>query len=285
MRISERARQYVKAGLVALTPGRHRPEWIDWHPAPMVEGSFVVFTAADSLYFRKFGPAFLSSLVRQHPSVNVHFHLFDPDMDTLEILRQWQARLPSATIGHSRERLPMRALRIPGKAHAKQSWKSLYICCSRFLAAQHLQRRCAASVLLMDIDVLFASRVDAMFAGADCGLMPRLDQKNWCKRTLGGVVFASSSPLGRAFLDHACLHIRKFLTLGLYWFAFDQYALYRALRYTRQRDGLARFRALTPNHVSFDVSASAPILYPKGKRKDAAAFNLLANDAIVAGQP
>ena len=66
---------------------------------------------------------------------------------------------------------------------------------------------------------------------------------------------------------------------------YDQYALYRALRYTRQRDGLAGFRALTPNHVSFDVSASAPILYPKGKRKDAAAFNLLANDAIVAGQP
>jgi hypothetical protein len=53
----------------------------------------------------------------------------------------------------------------------------------------------------------------------------------------------------------------------------------------RQRDGLARFRALTRDHVSFDVSASAPILYPKGKRKDAAAFNLLANDAIVAGQP
>src|SRR5438477_120886 len=83
-------------------------------------------------------------------------------------------------------------------------------------AARHLQQERGVAILLMDIDVIFAGRLEGIFAGAHYGLMPRLAQKNWCKRTLGGAVFVSSSPLGRAFLDHACLHIRKFLTLGLY---------------------------------------------------------------------
>jgi len=189
--------------------------------------------------------------------------------------------LPAIEIGYSTERLPKSALRDPKKSDSKQSWKSLFICCARFLAARHLQQERGVAILLMDIDVIFAGRLEGIFAGAHYGLMPRLAQKNWCKRTLGGAVFVSSSPLGRAFLGHACRHIRKFLTLRLYWFAFDQYALYRALLHMKRHDGLANFRALTSAHVCFDLSAKAPILYPKGRSKGSKEFELLAKSATL----
>jgi hypothetical protein len=283
MHLQARFQQVLNAALVASTPTRHTPKWIDWHP-PAAGGGRVVFVAADTDYFRRFGAGFLASLVRQDPVVTVHFHLFDPDQECLETLDRWKSQLPLAKIGYSREALPGNVLLDPKPSQAKQSWKSLYICCSRFLAAQHLQRSYGVSVIVMDIDVIFAGRPAAIFEGAQYGLMPRLAQKNWCKRTLGGVVFASSAPLGRAFLDRACLQIEKFLSLGLYWFAFDQYALYRALSYMKRRHGLAGFRALTHEHVSFDLAAQAPILYPKGRSKESDAFKALANDAMLAGR-
>jgi hypothetical protein len=139
------------------------------------------------------------------------------------------------------------------------------------------------SVLVMDIDVIFVGKLDPIFAGAQYGLMPRLHQSNWCTRTLGGVVFASAKPLGRIFLDHACWRIRKFLTLGIYWFAFDQYALYRALRYMERQDGLAHFRPLNGEQVSFDLEVEAPILYPKGQDKEGEQFKQLASNALLVG--
>lgn len=284
MNIQDRLRQYTRAAAVLLARDRFLPEWGDWHDSVAPESSLVIFTAADSGYFKRFGLAFISSLAKQHPSSNVHFHLYDPDPACMEMISEWKSKLPSMRIGYSTEHIPAEALCAAGMSCSKQSCHSLYICCSRFLAAQRLHRDCGASVLVMDIDVIFAGKLPPLFDGADYALMPRLRQQNWCKRTLGGVVFASSSPLGREFLDYACLHIRKFLSRGLYWFAYDQYALYLALKHMKRRDALAHFRALTDEHVSFDLSADAPILYPKGKRKDGDAFNRLSNDATVIGQ-
>jgi hypothetical protein len=283
VRLDDRFRQFVNATGVFITPDRYKPEWVDWQPAAVEPGAITVFAAADSIYFRKFGLAFLASLVRHHPTVHVHFHLYDPDRESLSFLAEWKAQFPAASISHSVERLPALARRALTGTRKKQSWKSLYICCTRFLAARHLQRTVGCAILLMDIDVIFAGRIEPIFAGSDYGLMPRPTQQNWCKRTLGGVVFARPSPLGQAFLDHACLQIGKFLTRGRYWFAFDQYGLYRALLHMKRRDGLAHFCALTDRHVSFDLAAEAPILYPKGRSKEGEAFSALASDAVLAG--
>lgn len=272
MRTWARFRQAVNAGIVAVAPARYVPEQLDWQPATVAEGSFSIFTAADAAYLKRFGPTFLSSLLRQHPEASVHFHLYDADAEAIALVGRWRVEFPDARIGYSTERLPEKALRPPTAGHRRQSWRSLFICCSRFLAAQRLHEATGAPLLLMDIDVIFGGLLVPIFAGTDYALMPRLSHKNWCKRTLGGVVYASYSPTGRAFLAETCLQIRKFLSSRLYWFAFDQYALYRALLRMRRRDGLAGFRALTPEQISFDLAGDAPILYAKGNQKHQDAY-------------
>src|SRR5262245_11094474 len=101
MRFDDRLRQYVNATLVLLTPDIYKPEWTDWEPAEPEAGAIVVFTAADSHYLRKYGPAFLASLVRNEPRAIVPFHLYDPDWQCLALLAEWRSRFPDAHIGHS----------------------------------------------------------------------------------------------------------------------------------------------------------------------------------------
>lgn len=268
-------RQWFNAAIVELTPAAYRPKWIDWHTVTAADDSVVVVTSADPEYFRRFAPAFISTLAAKCPSASVHFHLYDAEPECLRILAAWRERLPSLRIGHSSEKLPKSVLRPPRPKHAnRQSWKSLHICCSRFLAAEELQRRCGKPILLMDIDVMFMDSIDGLFADADYGLMPRLSSGKWCKRTLGGVVYVSNSEVGRHFLGRACRYIRKFLALRrlLYWFAFDQYALYRAMVRMQQHPSRPRFRALTEAHIGFEPESDAPIFYPKGRRKERTEF-------------
>src|SRR5262249_2374680 len=145
----------------------------------------------------------------------------------------------------------------------------LYICCTRFLAARSIQRALDIPVLILDVDVLFNGDVVRRFNNdADYALLRRAKRCNLSKRTLGGVVYASTSPRGRMFLDQICNHIERFLGSKSYWYCFDQYALYKAFLHMQAHEKLAGFSELTRRDVSLDLAPDAMILYPKGRAKD-----------------
>jgi hypothetical protein len=134
-------------------------------------------------------------------------------------------------------------------------------------------------VLVLDIDLLFNADIRTRFAGdAQYALMRRPKKCSLSKRILGGVVYASSSPIGRLFLNQICEHIERFLGSGTYWYCFDQYALYRAFLYMKSKTKLNGFSELTSKDVSLTLALNALILYPKGTAKDEGEFAALAGE-------
>jgi hypothetical protein len=129
VRIGRRIQQWIKAAVVGLAPAKYTQNYTDWQPAQQPEGSVVLLTAADPVYFRKFAPAFFSSLLKQHPSASLHFHLCDPDQACLDTLARWRKEQPQARIGYSSEALPRKAYLRPRRSQVKQPWKGLHICC------------------------------------------------------------------------------------------------------------------------------------------------------------
>lgn len=163
-------------------------------------------------------------------------------------------------------------------ASPRQMWKSLYICCARFLAARAVQQRTGASLLIIDIDILFNGNVRQRFTGdIACAVLLRPHENNLSKRTLGGVVFASASPVGQAFLSRACDYIERFLAAEFYWFAFDQYALFRAVKTMSKKERRSHFSPLTQRDVSFEFAEDALIYFAKGTLKDEDEYSNLAD--------
>ncbi len=236
--------------------------------ASAAENGLTVFTAADAAYLARFGTAFVGSLVQHVAAPKLHVHLFNPDASSIAQLQSLAETHPALTLSWTTEEFSAEPLERRSPAGRKQSWKSLYICSARFLTAKSVQDTLGTSLLIMDIDVLFNGDVAHSFSGdVDYALMPRFNEKNLCKRTLGGVVYVSSRPSGRAFLAHACKYIERFLGRKRYWFAFDQLALYQALKHMKARELLRGYKPLTAQDVSFDLAPDALILFPKGKAK------------------
>lgn len=237
----------------------------------------IVFTAADSGYLGRFLRPFAGSMVAHIPGPRLHIHLYNPQNGDFDLIRSVQEKHPSLQLTWSHENFASEDFERQARASSRQSWKSLYICCSRFLAAQTIQQQSGANLLITDIDVLFNGNIRDRFGGdIECALRLRPDEKELCKRTLGGVVFASASPVGNKFLATACGYIERFLQAGFYWFALDQYALYRAVQAMSEDEKRNSFSALTPRDVSFELAKDGLILFPKGALKGEEAFASLA---------
>jgi hypothetical protein len=238
-------------------------------PNALARDDLVVFTAADSVYLNRFLQPFVGSMVAHTREPRLHVHLYNPTTRDLELLQSVQRQFPCLRLTRSHETFSGDDLARRAKASPKQLWNSLYICCSRFLAARALQRVTGASLLIVDIDILFNGNIEERFKGdIACALMLRPEEQNLSKRSLGGVVFASGSAVGQAFLSRACDDIARFLAAGFYWFAFDQYALYRSVQRMRAQERRDQLSLLTERDVSFDFARDALILYPKGALKD-----------------
>ncbi|MBI2717623.1 MAG: hypothetical protein HY245_08720 [Rhizobiales bacterium] len=272
--------QYLRVLRLALCSARyhHRMEIDRLPPATgIARDDIIVFTAADSEYLGRFLLPFAGSMVVHIPGPRLHIHLYNPQNGDFNLIKSIQEKYSSLQLTLSHEYFASRDFERRARASSKQTWKSLYICSSRFLAARTIQRLSGATLLITDIDILFNGNIKDRFGGGiECALLLRPNEKNLCKRTLGGVVFASANPVGQQFLATACDYIERFLRAGFYWFAFDQFALYRAVRAMSEDERRNSFSALTSRDVSFELAKDGLILFPKGKLKDEEAFANLA---------
>lgn len=272
--------QHVRALRLKFCFARY-PHHIEIDVAPPSAGvsrdDVMVFTAADSVYLGRFLRPFAGSMVAHVPRPRLHVHLYNAGSNDFALLKSVQQQYPEMQLTWSHETFSADDFARRATASPQQVWKSLYICCSRFLAAQTLQKLTGASLLIIDIDVLFNGNIKERFTGdVACALLLRPDERNLSKRTLGGVVFASSSPAGRKFLAHTCGYIERFLAAGFYWFAFDQYALFRAVQAMPEKERQTQFSPLTQRDVSFEFAEDALILFAKGTLKDEEEYSNLA---------
>jgi hypothetical protein len=249
----------------------------DAPPAATTTHSFLIFTAADSGYLNRFLRPFARSAVAHVRNPRLHIHLYNPQAADFEFLDAVRQELPGLTLTSSHETFAPESRELKSAASRQQSWKSLYICTSRFLAANAVQKKFSVSMLITDIDILFNGDIEGRLGReTDVALQLRPDERNMCKRTLGGVVYVSARTTGREFLSRVSSDISRFLAAGFYWFAFDQLALYRAVK-SMPRDAFEnRFSALSGSDISFDLGRGGLILFPKGKLKDQQEFADLA---------
>ncbi len=272
--------QYLRVLRLGVCFARHAHHiTVDVAPrsAESPDDDLLVFTAADGVYLRRFFRPFAGSLVAHVPGPRLHVHLYNPGADDFALLKSVQRQFPDLRLTWSHETFEAEDLERRAKASPRQSWKSLYICCSRFLAAQEIQQATGASLLISDIDVLFNGNLEDRFTrDIACALLLRPEEDDLSKRALGGVVFVSASAVGQRFLARACDRIARFLAAGFYWFAFDQYALWRAAQSMPADERRSCFSPLTEADVSFELSGEALILYPKGALKDEDRYSSLA---------
>lgn len=264
-RLELRLLQHIRSLRIGLTSRRFR-HFISkvqtiGGDSTAVADDLTVFTAADPIFLGRFGKTFITSLVRHVPDPRLHVHLYNPDSSSVALLKELASESPTLTLTWSSEQFVAGSWEIVSKAEARQSWKSLYICCSRFLAARQVQAELRTPMLIADIDILFNGDVKERFgANVDYALMLRTDEEDLTRRAFGAVVFVSYSAIGRMFLEYVCLHVSKFLAKGNYWAAFDQYALYRAARQMSGHsvpDGQAM---LTVSDVNVDPGSNPLIL-------------------------
>lgn len=237
------------------------------------QSRLMIYTAADSTYLQKFFKPFVKSANAHMRAPRIHIHLYNPqpaDFTLLNSVRKDMARL---ALSWSHENFSAQALEQRSQSSNQQSWKSLYICTSRFIAAEIVQKKFGLPLLITDVDILFNGNVEERFSGAiDVALMLRPEERNICKRTLGGIVYVSARVAGRNFLARTAGSISRFLAAGFYWFAFDQLALYRAVRAMPKDSFATGFSPLTHHDISFDMDQDGLILFPKGKIKDQQEF-------------
>jgi hypothetical protein len=232
----------------------------------------IVFTAVDDSYLRRFGPAFFGSLAAHMPNASLHVHLYNPTSATIGYLETLAEPHADLQVTWSEEEFNERLLEERSPAGPKQSWRSLYICCTRFIAAYAVLQSTGRSILLLDVDLIINDDLMPIFDAYDCAFMTRLSNKSSSTRTAGGVVFVAANKEGAAVLAQVCDTIGRFIQTGRYWFAFDQLALYRAYLSIKTKGTLTRFRNLTASEVAFDLTAKAPIVSAKGRLKASSDF-------------
>ena len=283
MKLAKRLEVVLFQRLRALRLGLSRATFrnrieIDRAPsAASAASDLVVFTSADGPYLQRFMRSFVRSVVEHVADARVHVHLFNPSSEDYALLAAVERAYPTLQLSFSHETFSSEAHEQRARSSPKQPWRSLYICCARFLAARTIQQGCNSPLLMLDIDVLINGDVRSRFGG-DVGvsLLLRPDEPYLSKRTLGGVVFASTTPEARTFLATACDYIERYLGAGIYWFAFDQYALYKGVQSMSPEARAARFSPLTSRDIDFDLSGHGLILYPKGALKHGEAFAQIA---------
>ena len=233
----------------------------------------MIFTAADSGYLQRFFRPFCRSAAAHIQAPRLHIHLYNPGPEDFRLLEGLREELPLAALSWSHETFSAEEREKRSPSSSQQSWKSLYICSSRFIAAAAAQEKFGLPVLITDVDVLFNGDVTQRFGKeTDVALFLRPEERNLCKRALGGMVYASARPAGKEFLAHVAKDVSRFLAAGFYWFAFDQFALYRAVRALPAEIRSSHLSQLTMRDMSLDLDPDGLILIPKGKAKDEESF-------------
>ena len=177
-----------------------------------VPSGAVFFAACDAKYFKKFAPAFVSS-IGSYSSTNIHIHVINPDEEVFALACYLNSRV-SQHVTYTFQDSDL-------SQYTEEQKRALYASL-RFLVAPFLLSH-ADQLLILDIDCMVMKNFE--FPPYPVGYFPRKPIEG----TVGWEAEGTKCAAGCVFLDKSALHVANAIseTLGgleLRWFN-DQIAL------------------------------------------------------------
>lgn len=210
----------------------------------------VFFAACDANYFKKFAPAFVSS-IGEHTSTNIHIHVINPDEEVFALACYLNSRV-SQHVTYTFQDSDL-------SQYSEQQKRALYASI-RFLVAPFLLSH-ADSLMILDIDCMVMKNFD--FPPYPVGYFPREPLPG----TVGWEQEGTKCAAGMVFLDKSALNIANAIseTLGgleLKWFN-DQIALNHVMSQV-PKDFVKKFDG---NMMDWEFKEGTAIWTGKGPRK------------------
>ncbi|NER39593.1 MAG: tetratricopeptide repeat protein [Oscillatoria sp. SIO1A7] len=244
-----------------------RSKWSNWRSeeARSDRSRPVIFLSADGRYFRDFAIAQALSLYETTPNCGIHFHIMNPEPQSLELLNLLQAKLPDLDISHSLEFVDFSA-----SDPLKTTQEKVYYCCARFCRAAEFVSQLDTTAIVTDADILFRRNfLPAIEAkeNYDIAVMDYGSGLPLYDRYCASFVVISPTQKARHYLNAVSDFIIYNLRQNPVWML-DQFALYSvADLFFNSKSGF-RLGLLPPNFISIDWQDSAPIWSDATDRKN-----------------
>jgi len=176
----------------------------------------VFFAACDAKYFKKFAPAFVSS-IGEHSSTNIHIHVINPDDEVFALACYLNSRV-SQHVTYTFEDADL-------SQYTTEQQRALYASL-RFLVAPFLLSR-ADALMILDIDCMVMKNFE--FPAMPVGYFPREPLEG----TVGWEAEGTKCAAGCVFLHRSAMNVCNAISetlagLDLRWFN-DQIALNHAM--------------------------------------------------------
>lgn len=222
---------------------------------------FYILSSCDSVYFLRFGRAFINSCIAS--GNRVHVHVMNPDEECLKLIDEYE-HVDSVTFSYTFSVFFEAIKKISDET------RRVYYACNRFLIAPHfLAREKTTGIFICDIDTVVMKKIEA--PEEDIGLFLRESlpgTTGWeamGTRVAAGCVYLSTKKKSKEYIDRVANHIRCNLSEPK-WFM-DQVALAQA--YDEQK----KYMTTKVYDESFmgweDNAVNAVTLFTgKGPRKD-----------------
>lgn len=251
----------LHAGLAALGAGaaKRLPPHSVLKPLPD-DATRIIFTAADHLYFQKWGWDLVESFTR-HAAPGVHLALHIMDMTPAET-EATMARLAGYTGLAWALTTEWTNLRTPGPT-ANARARGYYHAGRLIRLHQLLAAHPAAGVWMLDTDMLVADNVQRLFTALDgCDVMLGLSPGRFEVRNKVCLSFTgfSATPRARDYLLRVTGYVAHFLEKGRLPWGIDQVAMYAVLVKDRSLPHLAV--ASVPPQICDTGKTAGCVLWP-----------------------
>ena len=192
-------------------------------PAETAGAGFTVLACCDASYLYRYGGSFVGSFaVIGEPNASLHLHVINPDGACLARLKTLAKKVPKVRLSVSTESSP-------AEVNASPTAGSTYFACNRFLQLPAFLGHLRNSIMVVDIDYVFESRVaDVVRVASECDLayMPReIPSAPWADY-LAGLVVARPTPLTLEYFNLVGQFILRAMRRGEASWMLDQLALY-----------------------------------------------------------
>lgn len=229
---------------------------------PRSDGAgFVVATACDPAYFRRFATTLAKSLDGNAPGHDFHLHMMNPDPSFRSHVRDLRAGLGRTNLTVSWEAFPQ------GDRH--------YYSNMRFVRLYQLSAAARRDILSLDADSLVLGDIDAIdeaVGSGDISVLTRFHRPEINQKVFATTVHVRQTPLARTFLEHMAAYILTCLLEDRLVWSLDQCAFYIVCRMMAFSGSEIALVPLPARFADHDFDAASPIWAAKGSRESDPAF-------------
>ena len=225
------------------------------------QSGLVVATACDHKYFRQFGRALATSLDRNAPGHDLHFHIFNPE-------RSFEPELHDLAHGLTNTRVTASFETVTGADRS-------YFANVRFARLYQILEACGRDLLQLDTDSLVRGNLDELTAAdnlAHVAIRLRPNRPEIAQQVLATSVFVRNTDPSRAFLGRVAAYMLSSARDNRLTWYLDQCVFHIAERMMEFSGAGPVLSPLPAAFADSDFAASSPIWAAKGDRNSNPVF-------------